>query len=112
MPTKRDDSPAEEASKSSVVPDPGGPSQSTAREPLLPSPEPLPVETSAPESDSQAGMSPTEKALIAVRLADEAKKPIERANGWEGAVSRIKWVMDAVSPIAEVRGLSILLLLD
>ena len=51
----------------------------------------------------QAKTSPAEKALIALRHADEAKKPIDRKNRWKGVVSRIKWVMDAVSPIAEVR---------
>ncbi len=56
----------------------------------------------------QAEMSPTEKALIAVRLADEAKEPIDRANTWKGAVSRIKWVMDTVSQVVEVRAISIL----
>ena len=57
-------------------------------------------------------MSLTEKALIAVRRTDEAKKLIDRKNTWEGAVSRMKWVMDTVSPIAEVRAISILSLLD
>ncbi len=63
-------------------------------------------------SDGQAEMSPTEKALIALRHADEAKKPIDRKNKWKGAVSRIKWVMDTISPIAEVRPISILSFLD
>jgi len=62
--------------------------------------------------DGQAEMSPTEKALIALRRADEAKKPINRKNTWKGAVGRIKRVMDTVSPIAEVRAISILPLLD
>ncbi len=62
--------------------------------------------------DSQAEMSSIEKALIALRHADETKKPIDRKNTWKGAVSRIKWVMDTVSPIAEVRAISILPLFD
>ncbi len=62
--------------------------------------------------DSRAEMLPNEKALIALRRADEAKKPIDRKNKWKGAVSRIKWVMDTVSPIAEVRPISILPFLD
>ncbi len=104
VPTKGDDSPAEE-SKPFIVPDSGGPIQSTAPEPLLPSSDPLPVE---PMSEGQAEMSLTETAVIAVRRADEAKKPIDRKNTWKGAVSRIKWVMDTVSPIAEVCAVSIL----
>ncbi len=112
MPTKRDDSPAEEATKPSVGLDSGGPSQSSAREPLLPSQDPLPVETSTPMLDSQAEMLPTAETLIVLHRADEAKKPIDRTNTWKGAVSRIKWVMDTVSTIAEVRAISILPLLD
>jgi len=111
IPTKGDDTPAEEATKPSMAPNSGVPIQSTAPEPLLPSPDPLPVETGSPMPDSQAEMSPTEKALIAVRRADEAKKPIDRANTWRGAVSRIKWVMDTVSQVVEVRAISILPLL-
>ncbi len=112
IPIKVDDSPAEESTKPSIVPDSWEPIQSTALEPLLPSSDPLPVETGTPIPDSQAEMSPIEMALIAVRRADEAKKPIDRKNTWEGAVSRIKWVMDTVSPIAEVRAISILPPLD
>ena len=96
----------------SIVPDSGVPIRSTATEPLLPSSDPLPVETGPPIPESQAAMSLTEKALIAVRRADEAKKPIDRANTWKGAVSRIKWLMVTVSPIAEVRAISISPLLD
>jgi len=59
-----------------------------------------------------AKTSLTKEALIALRRADEAKKPIDRKNTWKAAVSRIKWVMDTVSPIAEVRAISILPLLD
>jgi len=112
IPTKGDDSPAEESTKPSLVRDSGGPIQSTVPEPLLPSPGPLPVETGIPMPDVQAEMSPIEKALIALRRADEAKKPIDRADTWKGAMSGIKWVMDTVSLIAEVREISILPLLD
>ncbi len=108
---KGDGPPAEESTKPSIVPDSGGPIQSTALEPLLPSSDPLPVETGTPIPSGQAEMSPTEKARIAVRRADEAKKPIDRPNTWKGAVSRIKWVMDTVSQVVEVRAISILPLL-
>ena len=110
IPTKGDDSPLEESTKPSIVLDSGGPVQSTTPEPLLPSSDPLPVETSTPTPEGQEKMSLTEKVLIALRRADEAKKPIDRKNTWKGAISRIKWVMDTVSPIAEVRIMSILLL--
>ncbi len=113
MPTKRDDSPAEEATNHSVVldSDSGRPSQSTAREPFSPSSDTLPVETT-PMPDGQVEMSPTDKAPIAVRRADEAKKPIDRVNTWKGAISRIKWVMDTIGPIAEVCAIFILPLFD
>ena len=105
-PTKGYDSPAEGSTKPSIVVDSGGPIQSTTP---LPSSDPLSVEL-MPEG--QAEMSLSEKALIALRRAGEAKKPIERKNTWKGAVSKIKCVMDTVSPIAEVRAISILPLLD
>jgi hypothetical protein len=34
-------------------------------------------------------------------------KPIDQSNTWQGAVGRIKWVMDTLSPIAEVRAIPI-----
>jgi len=111
IPTKEDDSPAEGSTKPSIVPDSGGPIRTTVTKPLLPSSDHLPVETGTPIPDGQAETSPTERALIAHRRADEAKKPIDRKNTWKGAVSRIKWVMDTVSPIAEVSAISILPLL-
>jgi len=83
------------------------PIQSTVPEPLLPSPDPLSVDTGIPVPDGHAEMSPTEKVLIVLRRADEAKKPIDRADTW---MSGIKWATDTVSPIAEVRAISLPLL--
>ena len=43
---------------------------------------------------------------FALHLADEVTKqivPSDQSNMWEGAVGRIKWVMDMLGPIAEVR---------
>ncbi len=99
-----DDSP--EATMPSVSPDSGCPIQSTASEPLLPLPDNFFVEIGVPTSRSQAEMSLTEDPLIALRCADEAMKPMDRSNTWEMAVGRIKWVMDTLSPIAEVRVMS------
>ena len=112
IPTKGDDTPAEEVIKPSMTPDFGRPIQSTAPELLLYSSDPLSTETGTSMPDGQAEMSHTEKALIALRRADEAKNPIDRKNPWKGAVSRIKWVMDTVSPVTEVRAISIFPLLD
>ncbi|KAH9041398.1 hypothetical protein EDB85DRAFT_1923025 [Lactarius pseudohatsudake] len=102
IPTKEDDTSAEETTTLSIVPDSGGPIHSTVPDPLLPSPDPLSIETDTPMAHGQDKTSPTEKALVALRLVDEAKKPIDRKNRWKEAVSRIKWVMDTVSPIAEL----------
>jgi len=110
--TKGDDTPAEEATEPSMAPDSGGPTQSTAPEPLSPSLDPLSVETGTSMQGGRAEMPPIEKAQIALRRADETKEPIDGANTWKGAISRIKWVMDTVSPIAEVRAIPILSLLD
>jgi len=112
IPTKGDDTPSEKATEPSMAPDSGGPIQSSALEPLLPSPDPLSVEAGTLMAHGQAKTSPTEKALVALCRADEAKKPIGRKNTWKGVVSRIRWAMDTVSPIAEVRAISILPLLD
>jgi len=41
-----------------------------------------------------------------LQQADESMKrvvPIDGSNTWEKVVGRVKWVMDALSPIAEVR---------
>ena len=53
-------------------------------------------------------MSPTstKNPRFSLHRVDEAMKqivPIDRPNTWERAVERIKWVMDALGPIAEVR---------
>ena len=40
---------------------------------------------------------------LALDQADQAMKQIDKSNTWQGAVGKIKWVMDTLSPIAEVR---------
>ncbi len=62
-----------------------------------------------PAADGSAGMSPAKNALS---NADEAMTTIKLSNAWEGALERIKWVMDTVSPVAEVRAMSFLPILD
>ena len=98
-----------------MVPDSRGRIQSTAPEPLLPPPDHLPIDTGTPMPHGQAEMLPTEDPLVALHRADEAMRPIDRigrSNTWEVAVGRIKWVMDTLGPIAEVRVMSFLLILD
>lgn len=62
----------------------------------------LPGETTTsmpPAADGSLGMSPAKNAL---RNADEAAATIDLSNTWKGALGRIKWVMDTVSPVAEL----------
>ncbi|KAH8985381.1 hypothetical protein EDB92DRAFT_1368783 [Lactarius akahatsu] len=99
--TKGDDTLAD-AAESSMARDSGEPFQPTAPEPHSASPDPLSVETGTPAPDSQAETSTVERARVALRDAEEAKKPIDGVNAWNGAMSRIKWVMDTVSPVAEL----------
>jgi hypothetical protein len=53
-----------------------------------------------PAADPRAEMSSAENAL---QIADEAMAKISLSDTWEVALERIKWVMDTVSPVAEVR---------
>jgi hypothetical protein len=98
IPTGDDNSPAEEA----TIP---GPIQSPALSPMS---HHQPVETGStvPQSREEVSSTSTRHHPLALDRADEAMKwivPIDRSNTWEGAVGRIKWVMDALGPIAEVR---------
>ena len=50
--------------------------------------------------------TPTKDPRFALHLEDNVMKqivPNDRPNTWEGAVGRIKWVMDTLGPTAEVR---------
>ena len=101
IPTEDDDSPAEEA----TIP---GRIQFPAPEHLLPQPHHQPVETgnTMPQSQEETSSTSTRNPRFALHRADETMNrivPIDRSNTWERAVGRIKWVMDTLSPIAEVR---------
>ena len=98
--TKVDDSPAEDTIPERI---------------LFPAPEHFsspshrqPVESGNTISQSREEMLPirTRNPRFALHLADKVMKRIVRndqSNTWEGAVGRIKWVMDTLGPIAEVR---------
>jgi len=63
----------------------------------------LPSEMSTPmpaATDERARVAPGENAL---HDADEAIRTINLTDTREGVLERIKWVMDAVSSVAEVR---------
>jgi hypothetical protein len=101
-PTEDDDSPAEEATIPRRI-------QLPVPEHLLPVSHHQPVETGNTMPQSWEEMSPTTSTRnphFALHRADESMKrivPIDRSNTWERAVGRIKWVMDTLGPIAEVR---------
>ena len=61
----------------------------------------LPSPPILPAADQQAAMPPVEDALDGAKEAMTAVSNL--SDTWEGALSRIKWVMDTVSPVAEVR---------
>ncbi len=98
-------SPMEQATKSTMAQDSIETAPlvvATIPDPLSPSTDHVPIETSIPipVPDVRAAVSPAENAL---HDADEATKAINLSSTWEGTVARIKWVMDTVSPAAEVR---------
>jgi hypothetical protein len=93
--TEDDDSAAKEA----TIP---GRIQFPAPDHLLSLSHHKPVETGSTTPQSREDMSSTSS----LHRADEAMEqivPIDRPNTWESAVGRIKWVMDALGPITEVR---------
>jgi hypothetical protein len=77
--------------RSTVASDRGTVSSPTDRLPSTPTPA---------AADPRAGISSAENAL---QVANEAMTTISLSDTWEVAVERIKWVMDTVSPVAEVR---------
>ena len=62
--------------------------------------DPLPSTSTSPVVDQRAVVPPVERAL---NIVDEAMATINLSDTWEGALGRVKWVMDTVSPVAEVR---------
>ncbi|KAH9038238.1 hypothetical protein EDB85DRAFT_529123 [Lactarius pseudohatsudake] len=97
------DSPSGEAERPSMVQESTNPTRSTITtgpEILSPPTDRLPSsEMSAPipPAADQRGVSPAESAL---QGTDEAIATINLSNKWEGALGRIQWVMDTVSPVA------------
>jgi hypothetical protein len=101
IPTEDNDSPAEEATILGRI-------QLPAPEHLSPLSHHQPLETGNTMPHNWEEMSPagTKNPRLALDSVDESMKriiPIDRSNTWEGAVGRIKWVMDTLGPIAEVR---------
>ncbi|KAH8995204.1 hypothetical protein EDB86DRAFT_3243662, partial [Lactarius hatsudake] len=98
------DSPSGEAEGSSVAQESVNPTRSaitTGSETLSPPTDRLPSEINAPvlPAADRRGLSPVESVLDG---AGEAMATMNLSNQWEGALRRIKWVMDTVSPVAEL----------
>jgi hypothetical protein len=95
IPTADDDSPAEEALVAERI-------QSPTRQHPLPLSHDQPVETGN-NKPQEASTTSAKDPRLALKRADQAMKQMDRSNTWQGAVRRIKWVMDTLGPIAEVR---------
>ena len=101
IPIKDDDPPAE-ATKLGRI-------QFPVPEHILPPSHHQSVESSNAMSQSRREISPTRSTENPGFAHDWADKPVkqivpnDRRNTWERAVGRIKWVMDTLGPIAEVR---------
>ena len=71
-----------------------------------PSPERhLPIEAgnNKPQSREEVSPATTRNLSLDFRRVDEATERINRSNTCQGVVRRIKWVMDTLGPIVEVR---------
>ncbi|KAH9020771.1 hypothetical protein EDB84DRAFT_554313 [Lactarius hengduanensis] len=101
IPTKGDDTLTEDVPKPTAS-DSGGPDRSSAPGYLLPPPDHIPVQSSSLIPQDQGETSIVEKARINLDRADEAEKAIDRSKTWEGVVGKIKWVMDTLSPVADL----------
>jgi len=100
IPTADDGSPAKEALILAR-----GRTQSPSLENPLPSShhQLAEVGNNKPQSREEVSPAGAEDLRLALDQADQAMKRIDRSNTWQGAVGRVKWVMDTLSPIAEVR---------
>lgn len=72
----------------------------TASENFSPLTDLLPSTPVLRETEQRAGLSRVE---IVLHDAKEAMTAINLSKTWEGALERIKWVMDTLSPVTEVR---------
>ena len=67
---------------------------------ILSLPDGLPSSPMLPVTNLRARISPAENAI---NDAKEAMTTINLSKTWEDAIERVKWVMDTLSPVAEVR---------
>jgi hypothetical protein len=98
IPNEDDGSPAEEAPIMEHIQSP------SPKHPLPPSHhQPVEAGDNKPQSREEVSPASTEDLRLALDQADQAMKRIDLSNTWQGAVGRIKWVMDTLGPIAGVR---------
>ena len=98
IPTAAGSSPAEEA------PIPGRIEPPSHEHPLpLSHHQPVEAGNNKLQSREEAPSTSTSDPRSALDKADDAMNQMDRLNTWKGAVGRVKWVMDTLSPIAEVR---------
>ena len=93
IPTEDVGSPTKEA------PIPGRTQPHSPEHPL----QPVEAGSNKPQSGEQVSPTSAKDLHLALDQADKAMKRIEGSDTWQGAVGRIKWVMDTLGPIAEVR---------
>jgi len=98
IPTEDDDSPAEDATITGHIQFP-----TPEHLPPLSHHQPVEIGNIMPQSQEEMSSTSTNSPHPALHQADEAMKWIDRSNTWERAVGRMKWVMDTLGPIAEVR---------
>ena len=100
IPTEDDNSPAEEATILGRIqfPTPEHPVTVT-----LSHHQPVDTGNTVAQSLEEVSPTSTKDPGVALHRADEDMKQIDQSNTWERAVRRIKWVMDTLGPIAEVR---------
>ncbi|KAH9055074.1 hypothetical protein EDB87DRAFT_1355503 [Lactarius vividus] len=101
IPTEGDDTTAGNVPRPTMAPESKGPDPSSAPNHLLHPPNHLPVKRNTLVSrDKEASL--VEKPQIVLVSADEVDESIDQSNTWEGVVGRIKWVMDTLSPVADL----------
>ncbi|KAH9069709.1 hypothetical protein EDB83DRAFT_2550976, partial [Lactarius deliciosus] len=102
IPTEGDDTIAGDVPQPTTAPDPRGPDPSSTTSHLLHPPDHLPVGSSTLMPRDQGEASFVEKSQIDLVGEDQVEESIDQSNTWEGVVGKIKWVMDALVPVAEL----------
>ena len=98
MPTADGSSPAEEAPIQGRI-QPPSPEHPLA----LSHHQPVRAANNKPQSLEEVSPASANNLRHTLAQADQAMKRMERLNTWKDAVGRVKWVMDTLSPITEVR---------